>query len=386
MLVRHARRLAGVDQPEVADVLQVPHLVLGVRAGEDRLDHAAHPLLLQLVRQLVEVRAPGEDQLLARRVDVLHVDGAGAVAPGLAVEAGPGAQRVHQPRLAAGVFPHRPARRRREALSGFQDVLQHQPARLLPREVAQAQGLRRHVERAAAGDHLAGARLDSVVSDVPHAAQHDAVREAPRPLLVAGAQLAQHREQGVAHQRVDLVDQQHQRRRVRQAPLGQQFLQGVAGTGLLEHAGPSAFGEIVAHETRSARQAAQDGTHAFRHVVVRHLAAFHVHVHAAVVARFAAVQEVAQSDEGGGFAGLPGGVEYEVALVLDQVQDLADVAALEGRNRVVLLLPDRAFGVEKAHGFDCGTVGFVEAIWRRRTGSFDSFLKPLSAPVVETTL
>ena len=99
-----------------------------------------------------------------------------------------------------------------------------QPARFLSGEVAQAQEFRRDVKRAAAGDHLAGAGLDAVVPDVADAAEHDAVREAPGPLLVAGAQLAQHGEQGVAHQRIDLVDQRHQRRRfVRHRSISKSF-------------------------------------------------------------------------------------------------------------------------------------------------------------------
>ena len=310
--VRDARRQTAIDQPQVADVLQVAQVVFRVATGEDRLDDAAHALLLQLVRELVEVRAPGKDQLLPGGVDVLHADGPGAVAPGLVVEAGAGAQRVHQPRLAAGVLPHGPARRRREALAGLEGVLRHQPARLPPREVAEAQGLRGDVEGAAAGDHLAGAGLDAVVPYVPHAAEHDAVREAPRAVLVAGAQLAQHGEQGVAHQGVDLVHQQHQRRRVRQAPSGERPPQGVVRARLGQNVRPHFLRIVVAEQLGAQGQAAEDRAHAFLHVVAGHLADFHVHVDATEAAgtlargrAIGAVQEVAQGDEGGGLAGLP---------------------------------------------------------------------------------
>ncbi len=51
-------------------------------------------------------------------------------------------------------------------------------------------------------------------------------------------------------------------------------------------------------------QAAQNGADTPRGVVARHLADLDVHVHAAEVARFAAVGEVAQGDERGGLAGL----------------------------------------------------------------------------------
>ena len=73
----------------------------------------------------------------------------------------------------------------------LQDVLRHQPARFLSGEVTEARGLRGDVERAAAGDHLAAAGPDSVVPDVPHAAEHDAVWEALGSLLMAGVKLVQ---------------------------------------------------------------------------------------------------------------------------------------------------------------------------------------------------
>ena len=198
--VRDARRLAAVDEAEVAEVFEVPNLAPRLTAAQDGLDDPPHPLLLQLVRELVEVRAPREDQLLARRVDVVLLDGARAVPSRLVVEAGPGEERIHQPELAPGLRPHRVQRRPREALPRLLRVLGHQGVRLRFREVAQAKGLRRHVERAPPGDDLAGARPDAVVADVPHPAQHHALRETLGALLVAGPELAQHQQQGVPHQ------------------------------------------------------------------------------------------------------------------------------------------------------------------------------------------
>jgi len=46
--------------------------------------------------------------------------------------------------------------------------------------------------------------MDAVVS---HVAQDDALGKALRALDVSCPELAQHRQQGVAHQRVDLVDE-----------------------------------------------------------------------------------------------------------------------------------------------------------------------------------
>ena len=54
--VRHARRLAGVDQPQVVDVLQIPHFVDRVAAGEDRLYDAPHPLKNACVYPCARVR------------------------------------------------------------------------------------------------------------------------------------------------------------------------------------------------------------------------------------------------------------------------------------------------------------------------------------------
>ena len=348
--VRHARRRAAVDQPQVAHVFEVAHVVPRLAAAQDRLDDPPHPLLFQLVRQLVEVRAAREDQFLPRRVDVVLPDGARAVAPRPVVEARPRAQRVHQPRLAPRLRPHRVERRRREPLARLGRVLRHQRPRLGLREVAQAQRLRGDVERAAARDDLARTRTDAVVADVAHAAQHDALREARRALLVIGAKLAQHREQGVAHQRVDLVDQQHQRRRVRFAPAGEERPKGVFRPRLRQHVRPDPVGIVVARLPRPRGQAAQDGAHAPLHVVTRHLRRFDVRAHAAEVAGLAAVEQVAQGDQGRRLARLPRRVQHEVALRPNQAQQLVEVHPAQRRNRVVVLRAHRPLGVEESHG------------------------------------
>ena len=318
-------------------------------AAQNGLDDPPHPRLLQLVRQLVQMRAAGEDKLLPRRVDVVRFDRPRAVPPRLVVETRPRAQRVHQPRLAPRLRPHRILRRRREALARLLRVLRHQRPRLRFREVAHANRLRRNVERAAAGDDLAGARPDAVVADVAHAAQHHALREALGALLVAGAELAQHREQGVADQRVDLVHQQHQRRRVRHAPAGEQPLQCVVRPRLGQNVRPDPVRVVVAQQQRALRQVTQNGADAPRRVVPRHLTDLDVHVHAAEIAGFAAVEKVAQGDQGGSLARLPRRVQREVALGPNQVQEFVDIHPIQRLDGVVIVRAHRPFGVEEAH-------------------------------------
>ena len=71
--VGHANRILPSDQPEVAHVLDVAR-VLQVRrrelplvvAPQQRLDHPPHPVLVELVGELVEVRLARQDQLLLR--------------------------------------------------------------------------------------------------------------------------------------------------------------------------------------------------------------------------------------------------------------------------------------------------------------------------------
>ena len=351
--VGHARRGAAVDQAQVADVVEIARLIVRLAAAQQRLHHAPHALLLQLVRQLVQMRPARQDQLLARGVDRILLDGARAVAPRLVVEARLGAQRVDQPRLAPGLGPHRGQRRRREALAGLLGVLRQQRARLRRGEVAQAHRLGGDVERAAAGHRLAGTGADAVVAQVPHPAQHDALREAGGTLLVAGAELAQHRQQGVAHQRVDLIHQQHQRRGIGQAPLDQQLLQRGVGARLLQDAGPDAARKVIAQQSGARGHAAEDGAHGARGIVARYLAHLDVDLHAAVVPGRAAVEQLAQRDQRRGLAALARRAQHEVLPGANHCQQFLGVQPLQRRNRVVIRQAHGAGRVEAAHG-TCG--------------------------------
>ena len=97
-------------------------------------------------------------------------------------------------------------------------------------------------------------------------------------------------------------------------------------------------------------QPAEDGAHAARGVVARHLADLDVGMHAAEAAGRPAVEQVAQGDEGGGLTRLPRRVQHEVLLGPNQAQELIDVHAAQRRDGVVLVRAYRSCNVEEAHG------------------------------------
>ena len=229
-------------------------------------------------------------------------------------------------------------------------VLGDQGAHLRLGEVPQAQRLGPDVERAAAGDdRLLGARVDAVVAHVAHPAQHHALGKATRAPDVAGPELTQHRDQGIADQRVDLVDQQHQGLRVGLAPAGQRGSEGAVAESR-EDIGPDPVQKSVALEERTVAHLAEDDAHRALHVFAHRLGRFDVHVHAAVVTRAAGLEQVPQREQGGGLARLARRVQHEVALLGDQRQELGEVHPFERRDAVVLARDDGAFGVEEAHG------------------------------------
>ena len=186
-------RIVGAHEAEIADVFDVVgrDRLGGRRAAQQRLHHPADPLLLQLVRELVEMRLPAADQLLACVLDGGGGDRPASVPASLVVEAGLVRQRVHQPRLAARELPDSAPRLRRERLAGLRGVLRQERVDLGRREVPQPQRLGADVERAAAGDNrVLAVGPDAVVAHIAHAAQDDALRESARTLRVAGAAVA----------------------------------------------------------------------------------------------------------------------------------------------------------------------------------------------------
>ena len=100
-------------------------------------------------------------------------------------------------------------------------MLPKQRADLDLAEVADLQRLRLDVEGAATRDDLLlGARVNAVVAYVSDDAQDDALRKPLGEISVACTQLTQHLDQRVPHERIDLVDQQHEWTRVGSGPTG----------------------------------------------------------------------------------------------------------------------------------------------------------------------
>ena len=153
------------------------------------------------------------DQGFARFEDIALGEWAFAQAERLVLEAHLPGQRVDKPRLAPGLLPHGVHGSGRELLTGLGGVLVQQGRDLRCGKISEAEGPGLDVEGAATGDDLLfGTRMNAVVPHVAYAAKDHALRKPVRAIDVAGTQLAKHRDQRVAHQRVDLVDQQHQRR------------------------------------------------------------------------------------------------------------------------------------------------------------------------------
>ena len=214
--------------------------------ADQRLDDALHPRFAQLVGQLVQMHGPFQNELLLSFQDVGNFDRMAPVQPLFALEAGLLAERVHQPRLALRPSPDQFQGIRAKRLAGFRRVLGQQGLALRGREIAQPERFGLDVERAAAPDLLVpGGRPNAVIPHVAHAAEHDALQECARTEVVAIAELAEHGEQRVAHQRIDLVDQQNERPCVRLRPLGKDLCEGRMGPFGLQCATPSLGNEIV---------------------------------------------------------------------------------------------------------------------------------------------
>ena len=278
--------VAPTDEAEVAHVLDVVrgNVLDASIAAQQGFDHPPHTLVLELSSKLIEVGFAAQHQLLHGVANGLLGDVPAAVAARLAVEARLVRERVHQPRLAAGSAPDFVQRLLVEPLSGGFGVLAQQGVRLGLREIAEAQRAGVHVECAAAEYHcVLGAGPDPIVAHIADAAQHDAVGIAARPFRVAGAQLAEYGDQGVADQRVDLVDEQHQRLLFGLRPAGQRLLQRPVRPAGVERIWPDATQmRAVQHGFFLLRQRAQNRPHGGAHILSRRLADLDVDVHATV--------------------------------------------------------------------------------------------------------
>ena len=293
---------------------------------------------------------PAEDELLASVLDRVHRDRPATVPPGPVLEAGFVGEGVDQPRLAPGQLPDRGGRLARERLAGLPGVLREQGLDLVRREVPKSQGLGAHIEGAPAGDDLVPrGRPDAVVAHVAHPAQDHALRKPGGALGIAGPELAQDGEQGVADECVNLVEHEHERLRARLGPAGQGLAQRIVGAGRIEDVEPDLGDEaIVERLPRAASERAQDGAKRRSHVLARGLPALDVDVDATELV--AGVQYVTEREERGGLPRLARRVQDEVLPLPDEEQELVSIEAPQRRNAVVHLRVHGAGGVEEAHG------------------------------------
>ena len=347
------RRVPG-DESEVAHVLDIAGSESAlVAAAEKRLDHAPHPVLLELVGQLIEVGLSRGDQPLLRGVDVILRDRVLPVTPDIVREAGRISEGVHEPGLALGPSPYRLQRLRCEPLPRLLGVLRQQRQHVLSGQIAQTHRSGLDVECAASQDDgVFRTRVDTVVAHVAHAAQHHALRKTLRAPDVAGPELAQHGDQRVAHQGIDLVNQEHERRPVGLGPAAQYLAQRAVRAEFVKESGPDLAGQRISQrQTRPGSQLPENRPHRAGRVLPCRLAHLHVEVDAAILPHLAAVQQVPQREQDGGLARLPRRMKDEVALVAHEFADAVQIHPRQGRNAVVVRRDDGTAGIEEAHRF-----------------------------------
>ena len=172
--------------------------------------------------------------------------------------------------------------------------------------------------------------------------------KAAGPHSVAGAQLPQHCKERIAHQRVDLVDQQDKRPFALARPASQRDPERAVSAPLGEHRRPRPRKEVVSQRVAGLfGQLVENGADRRFHVFSGSHRALDVDVDATMAAL--GVQQVAEGEERGGLPGLPGRVEDEVVLGVDQLPDFGKVYPVEWRNAVVVPLHHGAGRVEEAH-------------------------------------
>ena len=234
-------------------------------------------------------------------------------------------------------------------MSRLPGVLGEQSFHFLRREIPQPQRFGLDVEGAAAGDDgLLGGGMDAVVAHVSDTAQNDALRKAGGALIVPGSQLSQHGKERVANQRVELVDQQHERSLVRFRPSTQDFLDGVVRSCTRQRLRPDVRHEVVVQSGLGApRGVVEYRSRGCADVLARRLTDLHVDVDATVTA--ASVQLVPQRQQGGGLPGLTGRVQHKIPFAVDKLQYAVQIETFQGRYAVVLGCNDGAAGVEEPH-------------------------------------
>jgi len=209
-----------------------------------------------------------------------------------------------------------------EGLAGIRGVLSIQLAHLVGREVAQAQRLQLDVEGARCAEApgvAAGGRL--VVAHVAQAAEDHRGGELLRPVGKARPELPQHRHQAGVAERVDLVEEQHDRPRAGAGPGFEHGVEAVARSSVGERRRTELRGErrvgLIAHSRQHDALGSLE-------VIARRLPGLARQEHRRVAAR--GQQLARQRPQRRRLSRLPGGVHHEVTELLDQVRGLGEAA------------------------------------------------------------
>ena len=289
------------------------------------------------------MRGAGEDEPLLGPVDVRRGDA--LVGRDRQLLDDLASEGVDQPGLPGRELLDAGERRLGEDLPDVVRVLGVERAQLFPGEVADAQGGDLDVERAR-GAHALGipTARGLVVAHVAETAEDDRGGEIPGAARESGAKLAQHAEQALAAQGVDLVEEEDERPRARARPRGE----GGDDQGLVTLEREGGRTEIRRQvDLGRAREVAQDGALGRAVVVAGDAALLAVEDDGGVLAGGGEPRR--EGADGRRLARLSGGMDDEVPELLDEARGLGDAGL--GRDHVVPVGPARARGVEATlHG------------------------------------
>ena len=171
----------------------------------------------------------------------------------------------------------------------------------------------------------------------------------PGPRGIAGAQLAQQGDQGIADECIDFVQHEHQGSVQHLAPTREKGAQCASVGSVVQHS-TRQLGRrgIAGDETRPARNIRHHDGHGLRHILAQRLGRLDVGVDGQIISP--PVEVIGQRQQARSLAGLPRGVEQEVFLLRDERQHVVEIEARQRRQAVVVGAVDRAFGGEEAHG------------------------------------
>lgn len=195
--------------PHEAEILHEPAIVVGDvaewQASEHGLDHLPHARLAQALDQAVEVRVLALDEDLARGLHVFDRDGPRGAGDDHVDELV--AECVDQPRLALREIEDAIERLGRERLAGVAGMLGVQLHDLLACEAPQGERLHLDVEWARrVRAHGGAARGELVITHVAQADERERPGEGVGAARISGADLAQHGDQRLALEGINLVE------------------------------------------------------------------------------------------------------------------------------------------------------------------------------------